>query len=60
VIGALVLAYQVQNERGRRLELTIPPGATTIRRVAKIAGLTTFLSIHETRSAGIASFQSVN
>jgi anti-sigma B factor antagonist len=58
VIGVLVLAYQMQNERGGRLELTIPPGATTIRRVAKIAGLTTFLSIHETTSAGLASLQS--
>lgn len=57
VIGVLVLAYQTQSERGRRLELTIPPSATTIQRVAKIAGLTTFLSIHETRSAGLASIQ---
>lgn len=58
VIGALVLAFQAQSERGRRLELTISPGANTIQRVAKIAGLTTFLSIHETRSAGLASIQS--
>ena len=55
VIGALVRAFQAFGEQGRRLELTIPPGANAIQRVAKVAGLTTFLVIHETRSAGLES-----
>jgi anti-sigma B factor antagonist len=55
VIGALVRAFQSFGERGRRLELTIPPDAKAIQRVAKVAGLTTFLAIHETRDAGLES-----
>lgn len=55
VIGVLVLAFQGFGERGRRLELAIPASATAIQRVAKVAGLTTFFAIHETRSAGLAS-----
>jgi anti-sigma B factor antagonist len=58
VIGVLVLAFRAQSERGRRLELAIPPAAHAVQRVATIAGLTTFLPIHETRSAGLASIQS--
>ncbi len=55
VIGALLLAFQSFGERGRRLELAIPPGAAAIQRVATVAGLTTFLTIHETRAAGLES-----
>ncbi len=55
VIGALVRAFQAFGEQGRRLELTIPPAASAIQRVAKVAGLTTFLVIHETREAGLES-----
>ena len=55
VIGALVAAFQAFAERGRRLELAIPPDAVTIQRVAQVAGLATFLAIHETREAGLAS-----
>ena len=55
VIGALVAAVQTFAERGRRLELAIPSDAVTIQRVAKVAGLATFLAIHETREAGLAS-----
>ncbi len=55
VIGALVAAFQTFAEGGRRLELAIPSEAVTIQRVAKVAGLATFLAIHETREAGLAS-----
>ena len=55
VIGALVAAFQALAAQGRRLELAIPPDAAAIQRVAKVAGLTTFLAIHETRGAGLAS-----
>ena len=55
VIGALVAAFQTFAERGRRLELAIPSEAVTIQRVAKVAGVATFLAIHETREAGLAS-----
>jgi anti-anti-sigma factor len=55
VIGALVLAFQTLADQGRRFELVIPAEAAVIKRVAKVAGLTTFLTIHETRDAGLAS-----
>jgi anti-anti-sigma factor len=55
VIGALVAAFQAFVERGRRLELVVPSEAVTIQRVVKVAGLATFLAIHETREAGLAS-----
>ncbi len=54
VIGVLVAAFQTQTAHGRRLELVIPAGATAIRRVATVAGLTTFMATHETRSDGLA------
>jgi anti-anti-sigma factor len=59
VIGALVVAFQTLAERGLRLELAIPPEAAAVHRVAKVAGLTTFLAIHETRSAGVASISAI-
>ena len=49
VIGLLVMTCQRMWERDGRLELVIPREATVLRRVLKIAGLTTFLTIHETR-----------
>ncbi len=55
VIGALVHAFQALEGRGRRLELAIAPAARTIARTARIAGLTSFMAIHETRDAGLAS-----
>ena len=58
MIGLLVHASQVRSERGRRLELTIPPAAQAVHRVAAVAGLATFLRIHETRDAGLASILS--
>ena len=57
-IGVLVVAFQAQSQRGRRLELTIPPAARALQRTAEVAGLTTFLTIHESREAGLASIQS--
>jgi anti-sigma B factor antagonist len=57
MIGALVLAFQTRSERGHRIELTIPAAAHAIQRVAKVAGLTTFMTIHETREEGLASIR---
>jgi anti-anti-sigma factor len=57
IIGVLVASFQAQSERGARLELVIPPSAQAIERVAKIAGLPTFMVIHETRIAGLASIR---
>jgi anti-anti-sigma factor len=59
IIGVLLAAFQAQSERGARLELTIPPEAQPIHRVAQIAGLPTFMVIHETRIAGLASIRQV-
>ena len=55
VIGALVVAFQTVTERGRLFALTIPADAKAVQRVARVAGLATFLTIHETREAGLAS-----
>jgi anti-anti-sigma factor len=59
IIGVLVAAFQAQAEGGRRLELTVPPDAHAIRRVTQIAGLATFMTVHETRIAGLASIRRV-
>jgi anti-sigma B factor antagonist len=59
IIGVLVAAFQAQSERGARLELAIPPEASALHRVAQIAGLPTFMVIHETRIAGLASIRQV-
>jgi anti-anti-sigma factor len=55
VIGLIVATCQRMWERDRRLELVIPREAETIRRVMKVAGLTTFLTIHATRAEAIAA-----
>jgi anti-anti-sigma factor len=57
VIAALVPVVRSLNESDGRLELVIPPEATNLHRVAKLTGLADFVPIHETQSAGFASFQ---
>ncbi|MDP9259168.1 MAG: STAS domain-containing protein [Actinomycetota bacterium] len=57
VIGALFVASKRLEERDGRLEVVIPPEAHTLQRVAKIAGIHTFLPVHETRGAALASIQ---
>jgi anti-anti-sigma factor len=55
IIGVVVAAFQAQADAGRRLELVVPPAAQALRRVTEVAGLATFMTIHETRAAGLAS-----
>jgi anti-anti-sigma factor len=57
VIGLIVVTCQRMWEGDRRLELVIPREAAAIQRVMKIAGLTTFLTIHETRAEALAGMQ---
>jgi anti-anti-sigma factor len=57
VLALLVATCQRMWEQDRRLELVIPDDASAIRRVITIAGLTTFLTIHEFRAAAIAGMQ---
>lgn len=57
IIGVLVLASTKLDHGGGRCEFIIPPEASSVRRVAQIAGLNEILVIHETPNAGIASFQ---
>ncbi|HET6175271.1 MAG TPA: STAS domain-containing protein [Gaiellales bacterium] len=57
VIGLLVVTCQRMWERDGRLELVVPAEAAALQRVMEIAGLTTFLTIHETRSEGIAAME---
>jgi anti-sigma B factor antagonist len=60
VIGALFLAHsQLVEAGGRRLELVIPPEATTVRRVAEITLLGSLLTIHRSHAKGLASLQDV-
>jgi anti-sigma B factor antagonist len=57
VLGLLVIACRRQWERGGGLELVIPGDAASIRRTMRIAGLTTFLTIHETREQALADLR---
>jgi len=57
VLSLLVLTCQSQWERDGRLELVIPRETSAIQRVLTIAGLTTFLTIHETRHEGLARLE---
>ena len=57
VLGVLIPAGQDIKQRGGRLELVIPPEATTASRIATITRLNEFLRIHETHEAGFASFE---
>jgi anti-anti-sigma factor len=57
VLSLLVLTCQSQWERDGRLELVIPRDTSAIQRVMTIAGLTTFLTIHETREDGLARLE---
>jgi anti-anti-sigma factor len=57
VMGLLVMMSQRMWERDCRLELVIPREATVLRRVLTVAGLTTFLTIHETRDDALAAVQ---
>ena len=56
VLGVLIPAGQTIKQRGGRLELVIPPEATTASRVAMITHLAELLRIHQTHQAGFASF----
>jgi anti-sigma B factor antagonist len=55
VVALIVAACQRAWEQDGRLELVIPRDMATIQRVLKIAGLTSFLTIHETRDEALAS-----
>ena len=57
VIGLIVATCQRMWEQDRRLELVIPPEAEPIHRVMKVSGLTTFVTIHATRSEALATLQ---
>ena len=57
VIGLIVATCQRMWERDRRLELVIPSEAEPIHRVMKVSGLTTFVTIHATRSEALATLQ---
>jgi anti-anti-sigma factor len=57
VMSLLIVTCQRMWERDRRLELVIPAEAEVIQRVLKIAGLTTFLTIHQTREEALACAQ---
>ena len=57
VLALIVASCQRVWEHDGRLELVIPRDTATVHRVLKIAGLTTFLTIHETRDKALASFR---
>ncbi|MDX6630107.1 MAG: hypothetical protein QOH00_2353 [Gaiellales bacterium] len=55
MLGLLVATCQRMWERDGRLELVVQLEISAIQRVIKIAGITTFLTIHETRDEALAS-----
>jgi anti-sigma B factor antagonist len=57
VFAAFFRAREQLKERGGRLEVVIPPAATTIQRLARITALDKIVPIHETQRAAVASFQ---
>jgi anti-anti-sigma factor len=57
VLALLVITRQRLWERGGRLELVVPHETSAVQRVMQIAGLTAYLTIHETRDEGIASLR---
>jgi anti-anti-sigma factor len=57
VIAVLFAAHERLAQRGGRIELVIPPEASTVHRVATLTGLFELLPVHETHGAGIASLQ---
>jgi anti-anti-sigma factor len=59
IAHALLVADTRQREHDGRLALVIPPEAWAVQRVAQFTPLAVTMPIHETRSAGIASFQAV-
>jgi anti-sigma B factor antagonist len=57
MIGVIVTAYRHLRDRNGRLELVVPLEARAIRRTMEIMGLPAILTIHPSRSAGLASLQ---
>jgi anti-anti-sigma factor len=57
VLGLLVITCQRQWERDGRLELVVPEDAASIRRTMRVAGLTTFLTIHATREGALTDLR---
>jgi anti-anti-sigma factor len=57
VIAACFLARTKLESRDGRLELVIPPEASTVRRVAEVTRLAAILPIHESRSAALAGLR---
>jgi hypothetical protein len=57
VTAALFAASKRLEERDGRLEVVIPREAHAHQRVAKFTGIRTFLPVHETRGAALASIQ---
>jgi anti-sigma B factor antagonist len=57
VIATFVVAHEKLGTRGGRLELIIPPQATTIQRVAEITLLADLLPIHGTQTAAVAGLR---
>ena len=57
VTAALFVACKRLEERDGRLEVVIPREAHTLQSVAKFSGIHTFLPVHETRAAALASIR---
>ena len=57
VIGMLYRARTRLEFRDRRLELIIPPSATTVRRIADVTVLNAVLRIHESRDDALISLR---
>jgi anti-anti-sigma factor len=47
VIAALIEKFEDLRREGHRLELVVPPGATSVRRAVEIIGLGTLMTVHD-------------
>ena len=47
VIGELLEKYEDLRREGHRLDLLVPPGRTSVRRIVDVIGLGTLLTVHD-------------
>jgi anti-anti-sigma factor len=52
VISELLEKYEDLRREGRRLDLLIPPGRTSIRRIVDVVGLASLLTVHDSMPPG--------
>ena len=57
-LNLLLAAHRLQTKRGGRFELVLPPAASDVQQIVRLAKLDKVVTVHETRSAALAGIQS--